>query len=297
MLEFSEIKISDADEMNPYLQLDGAVMSDRTFASLYIWRRHYKLKKCLRDGFLYIRNESGEQNIYYMPLGKGEIYPAIEEIYRTENGRPFSISLITEDRRKEIAECLDETAEIDEIREEFDYVYLSENLIGLSGKKYQSKRNLINRFLAENEGNWEYLDIVPDRDRDQIMEFLDCWINESRESRSDYRYERSAIESALENYDALGFFGAKILVGGKIAAFTLAAKQNDETVDILIEKADNETVGAYQMINHEFAKRRCFKFKYINREEDMGIEGLRRAKMSYHPEFLTEKYAAECNRK
>lgn len=296
MLDFSNIELSDELALNPYLQCDGAIMSDRTFASIYIWKEHYCLKKCIKDGFLFLKSESRPCPLYYMPLGHGDISGAMSEIYETENGRPFEIALITEERRAEVADCLDETAVIDETREEFDYVYLSENLINLKGKKYQSKRNFINRFMLENQGNWEYRDIVPERDRQEILEFLDCWINGSRESADDYRFERSAIINALDNFKELNLRGARIDVGGKMSAFTLAAKQNDEAIDILIEKADNEIPGAYQMINHEFAVRNCGGFKYINREEDMGIEGLRRAKLSYHPESLTRKYDAECNR-
>ncbi len=295
MLDFKEIKIKDAERLKKYLNIDGVIMSDRVFQSLYIWRRHYRIGWCEAKGFLFIRNESLEYNMYYMPLGSGDIKPAIELIYATEKDNPFFIALITEQKREDIQKYLDPTAEVFATEEEYDYIYSSSDLIELTGKKYQSKRNFINRFKAEYEGRWSFEAIDPVSDREDILLFLDRWMTLGDRNAEDFIAEIGAVKCALDNYSQLGFYGAKLILDGNIIAFTLAAKQNDGVMDILIEKADN-TVGAYQMINNEFAKAFCKDVTYINREEDLGIEGLKKAKLSYQPVFLVKKYAAECNR-
>ncbi|MBQ8533589.1 MAG: DUF2156 domain-containing protein [Clostridia bacterium] len=295
MLEFREIKLKDAEKLKNYLNIDKVIMSDRVFQSLYIWKRHYRIGWCEKDGFLFIRNESLEYNMYYMPLGSGDIKKAVELIYATEKGNPFFIALITDQKREEIQNCLDASAVVFETEEEYDYIYSSSDLIGLTGKKYQSKRNFINRFKVEYDGRWSFEAVDPQKDREEILCFLEKWMKIGNRNAEDFIAEEQAVKTALDNYNELGFLGAKLLLDGKIIAFTLAAKQNDDVMDILIEKAD-ETVGAYQMINNEFARAFCGDVTYINREEDMGIEGLKKAKLSYQPVFLVKKYAAECNR-
>lgn len=294
-MKFKELEIKDKKIVNEYLNIDGAVMSDRTFASLYIWREHYKIGWCIEDGFLFIRNKSLEYNMYYMPMGRGDISKAVKRIYETEGDTPFFIALITKDRVEEIQNCLDGTAKVFETPEEYDYIYDAQSLINLQGKKYQSKRNFVNRFKAEYEGRWKIEEVDPKRDTDEILAFLENWTKSENRNEEDYIYECQAVKTALENYEELDFTGAKLLLDGRIIAFTLAAKQNGEVMDVLIEKAVDIT-GAYQMINREFAQNFCAQVKYINREEDLGIEGLKRAKLSYRPLFLTEKYVAECNR-
>lgn len=295
MLDFKEIKIKDREILSEYLNIDRAIMSDRVFQSLYIWRRLYRVGYCIKDGFLFIRNESLEYNMYYMPVGEGDISKAIELIYKTEKGNPFFIALITEQKLEEVEKCLDSSAAVFETDEEFDYIYDAQRLISLTGKKLQSKRNFINRFKAEYEGRWSFAPISPQSDKKEILDFLDDWMKNGQRNAEDFLSEREAVRCALDNFDELGFYGAKLMVDEKIVAFTLGAKQNEEVMDVLIEKADN-TVGAYQMINREFAEAFCNDVKYINREEDLGIEGLKKAKLSYQPVFLVKKYAAECNR-
>ena len=291
MLDFTELRLDERELIEPYLLADGSIQSDRCFSSLYIWSHHYKLKKCIKDSFLFLRAENGEEYLYYMPLGEGDISSAVKDIEAdaAANNRPYSIVLITE-ARKDDFESLDGYTILED-RAEFDYIYHAAKMINLEGKKLHGKRNFINRFLTEYQGRWVYEDVNPVRHREDILTFMREWC-ENRSGSDDYTYEYSAIIRALDNWKKLKMRGGLIRIDGKVIAFTMATNQGEDVMDILIEKADCNITGAYQMINNSFASLHCRDFKYINREEDLGIEGLRISKMSYQPALLTIKYAA-----
>ncbi len=295
MIEFSDITINDKELINPYLQIDGQIMSDRCFASLIIWSKKYCLKKCIKNGFLFIcsfKNYQKGELCYYMPLGNGSINDAIKEIIADMAERRVTalVAIITEERAEEFRNFGDAKLTIYEEPADFDYVYLSEKMITLAGKKLHSKRNFINRFCKLY--NWEYKDISIS-DKDDILSFLQKQFTaEQTQNERGYNYEKAAITTALDNMDVLDICGGILKVNGEIAAFTIASKQNENVMDILIEKADRKYIGAYPMIFNQFAKRQCSAYKYINREEDLGLEGLRTSKESYYPEFLTKKYVA-----
>lgn len=295
MLDFSSLSIGDKEKVDKYLQLDGSIMSDRCFASLCIWGPQFNLKYCIQDDFLYLAIDRGRHFAYYMPLGKGDLTEPLRKIRLDAESRSVghSIVLITKDKLDEVTSILGEDYTISPTPDRSDYVYLAEKMISLGGKKLHSKRNFVNRFKKEFEGRWEYRELDPVTDRAEITALLLKWGAHKEQDNYKESYEYGAMSLALDNYDALGMRGGCILLDGKIIAFTLAAPQNNEVMDILIEKADIEIRGSYQMINREFALHNCEGYKYINREEDMGIEGLRKAKLSYHPAFQTEKYAAD----
>ena len=291
MLDFTDLEISERELLEPYLLADGSIQSDRCFSSLYIWSEHYKLKKCIKDGFLFLRSEDEESLLYYMPLGNGDMSKAVEYIKQDAeiNEKEYRILLITESRKSDFENI--GGFRIIEDPAEFDYIYDAEKMINLSGKKLHGKRNFINRFLSEYQGRWVYESVSPVKHRDEILSFMREWC-EHREENEDYKYEYSAIMLALDNWKTLQMKGGIIKVDEKVIAFTMATKQREDVMDILIEKADSKYVGAYQMINNAFASLHCRECKYINREEDLGIEGLRISKLSYQPVFLTKKYAA-----
>ena len=158
----------------------------------------------------------------------------------------------------------------------------------LSGKKYHSKRNHISTFSKKY--NWEYKSI----DKSLIPKVLECannWYNENNDRMDKYMsFEREAVNVLLQNREVLQIRGGAILVDGDVVAFTLGSKINDDTFDIHIEKALKEFSEGYAVINREFAKNELSDFLYVNREDDMGLEGLRKAKLSYKPHLLIKKY-------
>lgn len=175
-------------------------------------------------------------------------------------------------------------------RNSFDYVYKVENLATLKGKKYHSKRNHISYF--EKNYNWSYEAITPDT-LHECVEMNEEWFNENTDKDSDgIETERKVLNFAFDNYDRFDYRGGLLRVDGRIVAFTFGEKLNDTTFDTHFEKAFSSVRGAYPMINMMFAREGISDFEFVNREDDVGSEGLRKAKLSYHPDFLLEKFTA-----
>lgn len=296
MLTFSKIELSDKQEMERYLSVEQARFNERMFTGLYIWSGHYDTKKCIQDGFLYLMASPSYGTLtYYAPTGVGDVAEAmrvIDEDARVR-GQDYKVFILSEAQKERIKQAMPDRYDFVFDRDNADYIYLARDLIELEGKRYHSKRNHIRKFDALYDGRWEYRDIDPNRDTDELLAFQRQWcIQKGDPNAEDYRFEHCAIRRALVNYDALAMRGGMIRVDDKLAAFTLASPLTHDTIDIIIEKADADYEGAYAKINQEFAARRCADFEYICREEDMGIEGLRRAKESYKPAFLADKYIA-----
>jgi len=163
-----------------------------------------------------------------------------------------------------------------------EYVYLQSDLASLAGKKYTQKRNHINKLL--NDYSFEYL-AYDDSMKTEVINLFDEW---AANSKTDRQNERNALMRALNDREELNIQGGVILHRGEISAFALGTPGDDEMYCVLFEKARNIN-GLYQLINREFSKT-LSEYKYINRQEDMGIEGLKHAKRSYHPVFMIDKY-------
>ena len=178
---------------------------------------------------------------------------------------------------------------LDESRNEFDYIYKRENITNLSGKKYHSKRNHISAFSKQFD--WHYEPITAEN-MSGVKKCAEMWYNENLD-RGDVELdaERKGINILLDNMSALNMKGGAISVDGNIVAFTLGSPINSKVYDIHIEKALKSYATAYTVINREFARHELSDYEYINRENDLGVEGLRRAKLSYHPDILLKKYA------
>ena len=173
-----------------------------------------------------------------------------------------------------------------------DYIYLAEKLRTLSGKKLQSKRNLVNRFKTAYEGRWNYEDMTRENIKDAFA-FHIHWCNLNGCARErDFEGETCAIVQALHNFDYLNLRGGLLRLDGEVIAFTFGCKATPDMFVVQIEKADHTIQGAYQMINQQFVQRNCNDVEYVNREEDLGLEGLRKAKKSYYPAMRGVKYVA-----
>ena len=179
--------------------------------------------------------------------------------------------------------------ELREDRDNFDYVYLAQDLLTLRGKKYHSKRNHINQFRIVNE--FEYVPITPDM-FEECMRVYSNWLEKKDMFERGVLGELNAVRAILKNMEALSVKGGGIRIGGNLAAFTLGEQITPNTALIHIEKADADINGLYTMINQQFVEHEWSDMEFINREEDMGLEGLRKAKLSYYPAKMIEKYEA-----
>ncbi len=296
MLNFEKIDISHKETLMPFLKQDDIFTTERNFACLFIWGGHYSTEVCVSGGFCFLRakGKSDAHYSYYPPLGSGDVRLALTEIAACENQNEVNLFGLTTHDTVRYKQIFADTFTFEENRDSFDYVYTAKALIDLAGRPYAAKRNHINKFMTLYADRWEYRDIDFDADIDLILAFQNKWCKEREESRSgSFDHEYCAILRALKHHAALGIRGGILLVDGAVAAYTLASPTNDTVMDILIEKADMDIIGSYPVINNKFAAKNCADCLYINREEDIGLEGLRKAKLSYHPDLLIEKHTAQ----
>ena len=249
------------------------------------------------DDVLYIKlNFKSFPEFFWPPIPKkGSKHDYRELVFRAfeylENKNIVPVIRNIWEPFKEIIEKSCPELDIEPAEIAWDYVYSREKLATLKGKKLHGKRNHINKFMQENP-DWEYKKLVPSMYEDCIAVY-DGWKESKDLSEDEFANERRSVVLALTNMEELGLTGGAILLGGKIKAFTVGERLNDDMQLIHIEKADSEINGLFPMINQQYVLHECADVQYINREEDMGIPNLRKAKLSYKPVKLVEKYIAQ----
>jgi hypothetical protein len=227
------------------------------------------------------------------PVGSGDlkhIVGLLEDDART-GGYPLRIFGVTPDAKSELENCLPGQFAYTPEPDYFDYVYLRTDLASLTGKKYQSKRNHVNRF--KKQYRYEYLPIAPDI-IPLCMSLESKWFqtNSTKNDIDGLRLENRSMRFAMNHFSDLGLLGGAIAIDGEIVAFTYGSPINHCTFGVHVEKADIRYDGVFSLINQEFASRIPEQFVFVNREEDLGLPGLRQAKQSYHPAILLEKNTA-----
>lgn len=296
MLEFRELTLEDKPRVEACARAYSYHLCEHCFTDLFIWRGHYHTRVCFWEGFLLVQMKTvDEQQIMYLaPVGEGDLAAAIRLLEQDaqERGVPFAMCSIAEDMKPRIEAALPGRYEYSTDEGGWDYIYLSEKLQTLSGKKLQTKRNLVNRFLAAHEGRWTYEDITKENTHD-AFQFHIKWCEQNGCMRDqDFWGETCAIGIALNYFDELDLRGGILRLDEEVIAFTLGCRASEDMFVVQIEKADHTIDGAYQMINQQFVKRNCTDVQYVNREEDLGLEGLRKAKQSYRPVMMGVKHCA-----
>ncbi len=288
MLVFKPIEIEDRDWMSPLLAASDFMGSEYSFCNNLIWGKQYEIEVCrFEDRILALAGRKS----FLFPAGSSALQPAMEAIfgYCAEAGIPFRMHGICETAREELTALYPEKLHFVEERNSFDYIYTTESLITLAGKKLHAKRNHINQFKL---GDWCFEQITPDN-RAECLEMNRLWCEENGCSDDPSKQQEvCAVARAFRHYDQLGLVGGLLRLDGRVVAYTLGEPLNSDTFIVHFEKAFSEVRGAYPMINNQFVMHCAADFRYVNREEDMGIEGLRRAKLSYQPEILLAKYVA-----
>lgn len=292
MLNFRPMQSDDYSTAEPIMRKSGCISTDANFVALYMWSKYYNTKICITENNVFLRVETEKGNAYIYPHGD-DFKVALLKILETEGDGEVHFISIPEKIKEKIENVFPGEFTFTEKRSSFDYVYKREALATLPGRKLHQKRTNINKFLSKYEGRYTYESLKKD-DAEEILAFQKKWFDDasSKDGKETLDYETSAIAELFENFDKFNLRGGILRVDGDIAAYCIASKINDTALDIMVEKASGEYIGAYQMINKLFAENGCGDIEYINREEDMGIEGLRRAKLSYCPELLIKKYGA-----
>lgn len=288
-MDFHSPALADKENADKAFLKGQPTCCEYCFGNIYMWAPIYNNKmRC--DGGLFVSGDFTERPVYCYPCGEGDKKGLIESLIKDNNGA-LSFYGLTEKDKEELNSFFPDMFKITEERDYFDYLYLTEDLAKLAGRKYHSKRNHISFF--ESNYKWHYEPISRDNIKDCIM-LSDHWEGlNAYKSPEEISNEHSAIKRAFNNYFDLGLEGGILTVENDIVAFTFGERLNDSTFCTHIEKAYGDIRGAYQMINRELARQLSGRYEYINREDDTGSEGLRSAKLSYHPHRLIVKYSAE----
>ncbi len=292
MLEFKKVSAKDFQKYNRYRDLDETNASEGVFMTMFIWDKYYNLELAENGEFLFIRfNIKGKEPSYFFPIGSGNLEKAIEELssYSKMNGERLIFRLVSKENAQKLKELYSDKFTFAESRDSFDYIYLTEKMISLSGKKLHSKRNHLNYFLENYE--YEYIEVKDEILLCECAKKADSWVKAKKKNKNPY--EAEAMQTYFENFFSFNQTGGVIKSDGEIVAMSFGERLNRDTALIQIELADENYRGAYQAINKMFCEKEWAGCTYVNREEDMGIEGLRKAKTSYQPAFLVEKYYIE----
>lgn len=294
MITFHPLELEDKATVQKYTLHSQRRNCDLSFSNLFSWRFLYRTQIAELNGFLLIRFYVDDQPAYMMPVGEGNLHTAIEELIADaqRNQHPFRMLGVCLNMCAELEAAFPKQFTFTSDRDYADYIYLRSDLATLKGKKYQSKRNHINKF-RNLYPNHEYKPLTPALIKECLhLEAQWCKANNCAENKA-LEEERHSMTTALKYMEELELQGGVLYVNGELAAFTFGAPINHQTFDICVEKANTQIEGAYTVINFEFAKHLPEQYVYINREEDLGLEGLRKAKLSYYPDTLLEKYIVE----
>jgi len=293
-LRFSVPRPEDIAWAKPILLAQQRMGCEFCFGNIYAWAERYGTEITQCRGFFIARNGCGH---YSLPQGQGdlrEVLPLLREDAR-RCGKSLTLFGVTSGDIPRLEAACPGAFRYEANRDYADYIYRREDLAGLTGKKYHQKRNHIARFERGND--WQCEPITP-AVLDECLEMERQWVTRyAGKDPAGLLDERRALERCFANYEAFGFCGVLLRSGGGIVAFTLGEELNEHCFCTHFEKAFAEEPGAYQVINRCFAASCLGNYEFINREEDLGDEGLRRAKLSYYPAILLEKYFAVENEK
>ncbi len=294
---FKDIDMEAREYLNPYFDLVDYEACEYCFNTLYMWQHLYKTGYYIGDGFAVIVAENEGNTFSILPLAKKEDMPrAIKFIidYFEKEQKKIYFRGITSEVVDFLKENYPGKFEYTEERDLFDYIYDGQSMRELKGRKNVKKRNHINYFLKEYEGRFEYR-LLDEKDFDDCLKLVEEWtINKEENGQVDeeMKEELIGIKKLFNNFsiikDKLKIAG--IFIDGKLEAFTMGEYLNPNMALIHIEKANPSIRGLYPYINQQFLVNEFSDVEFVNREEDLGIEGLRKAKLSYHPVKFVEKY-------
>ena len=289
--DFKRLTLEDRPVLHPRLWAYQPETSELTFTNLYLWRSYYQYEWCLLEGCLILLAHAPDRHAFVLP-------PVCEAtnadvVYRVLSWMRDALGIErprVERADDRLAEALKDDARFHvlETRDHFDYVYRTEDLARLAGRRYSAKRNHINQFRRYYQH--EYRPVTPDLVGECIA-LAEVWCEQRLcEEDLSLQHEFGGIKAALENLEALEFDGGAILVEGKVQAFALGEILNRDTAVIHIEKANPDFKGIYPRMTQAYAERWLGEVSFLNLEQDLGEPGLRRAKQSYHPDHLVPKY-------
>ena len=282
-LSFHQLTLSDREAVQAVTLNSGRRNCNYTFANLVGWQFWYYTEVCVLNDAVVLRYTHEGERAYMVCTAKDISKELLDTLLDDSQGNLTIIGL--EDSQATQLDTLNSKLStiIEPVRNQYDYIYRRTDLANLHGSHLNAKRNHIHRFRAEHP-NFEYRQLTPEL-FNECHRLTEVW-QEEKDASDTIDAEKQVMETIFTNWDALGMIGGSIFVDGQMIAFTYGAAVTTDTIDICVEKADRRIEGAFAIINQQFAEHLPEQFVYLNREEDMGIPGLRQAKLSYHPEIL-----------
>lgn len=288
-IQWKMIALSDKELIDGFYRQEKLRNCEATFANNYLWAPHYEIRYAVVGGMLVFLSDEASFSVSF-PVGAGDLRKTVDMLlaYFSEKGKPFKMHLVSPTQFEKLEALYPGRFQVAYDRDLADYVYESERLLTLSGKKLHAKRNHINKF-KETYPDWQY-ESITEENTGECLEMAQAWrvLNGCDEDENKHA-EFCVTLNALKLRRELGLKGGLLRADGRVVAFTLGEAVGDDTFVVHIEKAYADVQGAYPMINQQFVAHEGAAYRYINREEDTGAEGLRKAKLSYYPDRMLEK--------
>ena len=278
--DFKPVSLEDGPLIRDFLARFPSEACEMTFPNIYIWKDSEHPRWTLLNGSLCILVEPDFEPPYFLPPVGGDRVP--ETVAACLRRAPRRSRVPEEFIKRHGAGF-----KVEEDPDNFDYIYRVEDLVELKGKKYDGKRNRVKKFESSFRHEYVPLDL---KDTPECVRLLQIWFEEKQNGDPYLKAEKVAIDQALASFELLGLKGGVVKVDGRVEAFSLGMRLTDDTAVIQIEIANSSLVGLAQWVNREFVRREWSAFTFINREQDMGVEGLRKAKLSYQPARLLKKF-------
>jgi hypothetical protein len=289
MLQFQPLTFEHRDLVAGYVRRHPPQISEHTFANLFVWRGKRPISIAeWQDSLLVVSDMDGERRLLGPPIGPAKADPLLARL--AEAGVRGLTRLPAESARAFEGAGLS----LAEDRDNSDYVYRRQDLAELHGRAYHRQKNLVNRCLFSFECQW--VEVTPAL-LDEVADMQERWCAEKDcDNNPAICAENNAIQQALHRFEELEIIGGAVRVGppgkGRVEAYTLGGRLTADTAVVHFEKAMTSFPGLYQVVNQWFCERSLAGFEFVNREQDLGIPGLRKAKMSYRPHHMVTKYVA-----
>ena len=293
-IEWKKITWEDKEVLKPYYEYEQSSSCEICFVNNILWSPFYELEYAFVEGMLVFITKEEEYSVC-MPMAKDEetknrlkeVILLLEDYFKEQNQK-FHMHLVTKEKFELLDQLFPGKYQVEYERDDADYVYEVSNMISLAGKKLHGKRNHINKF-KETYPNWSYEPLTKEN-LQECLEMACEWKEKNLCGEKGGKHAEFCVtRRALVEFEELGLKGGILRDGERIVAFTLGEELNREMFVVHIEKAFADVQGAYPMINQQFLIHEASQYKYVNREDDTGAEGLRKAKLSYYPAFLQEK--------
>lgn len=294
MIKFKNITIKTQKEIASYFKAYQSQVSELTFTNIFAWREKYQFKYAIIEEFLFILNKTEEGSIYFSPpIGDyhKDYIKALKALKNYCDKKKISciIKKADEKVKSDLKEDFKSELEITYNRDQSDYIYHFKDLLELSGNDYHKKKNRVNKFV-KTYNQWS-IDEITLGNIEELKAFLNQWCSDHQcDQNKGLSDERVAILEVFSHYEDLKCSGILLRIEGDIVGFTIGEALNDDTFVIHFEKGNTEYKSVYNMISHQFLKHLDSGFTFVNREQDLGIPGLRRSKLSYHPCEIRHKY-------